>query len=93
MPISFYVLSYAAGVRINAIHFYILVPIISVIALLPISMAGLGIREASSKYFFSAVGMSGEIAVAISLLSFSIIVLLALAGGFVYVITLFNRRI
>lgn len=93
IPSSFYLLSLALATKISPVYFFILVPIISAITALPISIGGLGLREASSMFFFTTVGMSAEIAVTISLLSFFIIFLFGTAGGVIYVFAFSNRRL
>ena len=60
---------------------------------LPVSVAGLGLREAGSMYFFTKVGMSGEVALTIALLSFALIFLFGLSGGVIYVLTFSYRRL
>jgi hypothetical protein len=93
IPLSFYLLSLALATKISPVYFFILVPIISAITALPISIGGLGLREASSMFFFTTVGMSAEIAVTVSLLSFFIIFLLGTTGGIIYVFAFSNRRL
>jgi uncharacterized protein (TIRG00374 family) len=93
LPLIIYLITLALGVNIKVIYFFILVPIVTAISALPFSVAGLGLREASSMYFFAQAGMSGEIALTVSLLSFAIICLLGLSGGIIYVLTFPNRWI
>ncbi|MFH1578195.1 MAG: lysylphosphatidylglycerol synthase transmembrane domain-containing protein [Candidatus Omnitrophota bacterium] len=93
IPISFYLLSRALGVSLNPMYFFVFVPLVTVISALPVSIAGLGLREASSMYFFTKVGMPGEVALAIALLSFFMLFLIGLSGGLFYVFTFSNRRI
>ena len=93
IPFLTYLISLALGTRINPVYFFILTPIIGVISALPISVAGLGLREASTMYFFTRVGVSGEVALAIALLSFFINFLLAVIGGSIYVLTFSYRRL
>jgi len=93
LPLIFYLITLALGVNIRLIYFFILVPIVTAISALPFSVAGLGLREAGSMYFFTQVGMSGEVALTVSLLSFTIIFLLGLSGGAIYVFTFPYRRL
>ena len=93
ITISFYLISLALGTRINPIYFFIFVPIIATISALPISIAGLGLREASSMYFFIRVGMSREVALAVAFLNFLMIFLVGLSGGIIYVFTFSHRRL
>ena len=92
MPILFFLISLALGVKMSPIYFFILVPIITTITALPISVAGLGLREASSMYFFTRVGMLKEMALAISLLSFALIFLFGLSVGIIYILTFSHKR-
>ena len=93
MSFLIYLISRALGARISPIYFFILVPIISSISALPISIAGLGLREASSMYFLTRVGLSGELALALALLVFFMVFLFGLIGGIIYVFTFSHRRI
>jgi len=93
MPLTFYLIAVALGVKIRPIYFFILVPIITAISALPFSVSGLGLREAGSMYFFTKVGMPAETALAVAFLSFAIIFLFGLAGGIIYVFTFSYRRL
>jgi hypothetical protein len=50
---------------------------------LPISLTGLGVREAAFIYFFGQRGLDSSIAVAASLLGYAIVVPMAVACGIV----------
>jgi len=86
VPLSFFIFSKAFFLETSLISFYILVPIVMVIALLPISIAGLGTREAAAVYFFSTVGIAESVALGISLLNFVAMVIPSIVGGIVYVV-------
>ncbi|UCD06331.1 MAG: flippase-like domain-containing protein [candidate division WOR-3 bacterium] len=75
--------------EVGIIPFFIYVPIINVISMIPVSLNGLGIRENSYVLLFSRVGLEGEVALAMSLLSFFIIFVYSLIGGVLFV---FYRR-
>ncbi|MBI2670056.1 MAG: flippase-like domain-containing protein [Candidatus Yanofskybacteria bacterium] len=55
--------------------------IMSVATFLPISYAGLGVREGTFVYFFSLIGVPRELALSVSLVLFSFQILVALTGG------------
>lgn len=88
-----YLTAVALGIRLTPLYFFILVPIINVITAIPISIGGLGVREASSVYFFSKIGVPAEIALTVSLLIFLLMFLSGVAGGIVYVLTFSHRRV
>jgi hypothetical protein len=92
-PLSFYVTALSLGLKINIIYFFIFLPIISAITLLPISIGGLGLRDASTIYFFVKVGVSRNLAFAMSLLNFFFILAFGALGGLIYVLTIHHRRI
>ncbi|MBI4982953.1 MAG: flippase-like domain-containing protein [Candidatus Omnitrophica bacterium] len=92
-PLSFYVIALSLGVKINVIYFLIFLPIIGAITMLPISIGGLGLRDATTIFFFTKVGMSKDLAFAMSLLNFSFILFIGAVGGIIYVLTVRHRRI
>jgi uncharacterized protein (TIRG00374 family) len=85
----FFVLLGMGHSDVSIMSFFVYVPIINVISMIPVSLNGLGIRENSYVLLFSRVGLGGEVSLAMSLLSFFIIFVYSLAGG---VLFLFYRR-
>ncbi len=79
-----YVIGLALGISTSLSYYFVLIPVICVITILPISVAGLGVRESSFVYLFSLAGALPGQALSLSLLMFFQAVLLALAGGLVY---------
>lgn len=92
-PLSFYFIAMALGIKINIMYFFVFLPIISAITMLPISIGGLGLRDAATIFFFAKAGVSNHLAFAMSLLSFSFIVICGAIGGLVYVLTVHHRRL
>ena len=85
MAIGFFIISRAFDVSLGVIHFLILVPIITAIALVPITIAGAGTREASAVYFFSLVGIEKSIGLGISLVNLIFLISMGIIGGIFYV--------
>lgn len=75
--------------EVSLISFFIYVPIINVISMIPVSLNGLGVRENSYVILFSRVGLDGEVSLAMSLVSFFIVFLFSLIGGLFFI---FHRR-
>jgi len=92
-PIIFYIIALSLGVKINIIYFFIFLPIIGAITLLPISIGGLGLRDATTIFFFAKVGVAKDLAFAMSLLNFFFILIYGALGGIIYVLTIRHRRI
>jgi uncharacterized protein (TIRG00374 family) len=82
---SFFIVSKAFGVQVSAIYFFVLVPIIMVIAFIPITIAGIGTREAAAVYFFSLVGIEKSVGLSMSLLNLVFLVTSGILGGIFYV--------
>jgi uncharacterized protein (TIRG00374 family) len=75
------------GAKASLAQYAIFVPITSLVLLLPISFAGLGVREETYRRLFSQVGVPQEIAVAMSLLVYVIgNICTGLIGGVIYLL-------
>jgi uncharacterized protein (TIRG00374 family) len=77
----------ALGAQVSLAQYAIFVPITSLVLLLPISFAGLGVREETYRRLFSEVGVPQEIAVAMSLLVYVFgNICTGLIGGVIYLL-------
>jgi hypothetical protein len=74
----------ALGVPLPLAVFLTVVPLVVLIALLPISLAGLGLQDISYVYLFGLAGMPIEIALALSLLMHIFILLATVPGAWLY---------
>ena len=92
-PVSYYLIAVALGIKTDIIYFFIFFPLIGAITLLPISIGGLGLRDAITIYFFAKAGMAKDAAFAISIMVFFYTLLLGALGGIIYVFTLHSRRV
>jgi uncharacterized protein (TIRG00374 family) len=72
------------GVDVSVLYYFLFIPIITVLTMLPISLAGLGISEGAYVYFFAVAGVGSTEAVSISLLYFSFSVVIFVLSGMVY---------
>jgi uncharacterized membrane protein YbhN (UPF0104 family) len=59
----------ALGVSMPFLYFVTLVPVITLAELMPISIAGLGVREVAFVYLFSLAGMPTEVSLPLALLT------------------------
>ena len=92
-PITVYFIGLSLGIKINFIYFLIFLPIIGAITLLPVAIGGLGLREGLFVVYFAKAGVIKQLALAMSLLSFSFVVFYGAIGGLIYVLTVHHRRI
>ncbi len=67
---SIYVLALGFGLTVGLPLFFVFVPLITAFSSVPLSISGLGIREASFVLFFGAVGVSPQTATALSFATF-----------------------
>ena len=83
--ISYYILAVGLGMSLPFGYFFLLIPITSVVAMLPISLAGLGIREGAFVFLFTKVGATQAQALSLSLVWFFVSVFINLLGGIEYI--------
>jgi hypothetical protein len=92
-PITSYMIAVAFHLKVNIVYFFLFVPIIGAVTLLPISIGGLGVRDYMTILLFTHIGISKHFAFAFSLLGFVFLLIYAGIGGLIYVFTLHNRRV
>lgn len=74
----------ALGIGIEAIYFIVFIPTIILGMLLPISVAGLGVREAGFVYLFGFAGVTQEAAFALGLIWFVVTLSAVPVGAWFY---------
>lgn len=78
-------IGFALRAPASLIQYAVFVPITSLVLIIPISFAGLGVREETYRQLFAQVGVSPEIAVALSLLVYVFgNICTGLVGGVIY---------
>ncbi|WP_028841502.1 lysylphosphatidylglycerol synthase transmembrane domain-containing protein [Thermodesulfobacterium hveragerdense] len=82
--LQFVLLGKALHLNISYVYYFVMIPIISFLAALPISISGLGVREGSLSYFVSLLGFSIEHGVLLGMLGYSLILISALPGLYFY---------
>ncbi len=73
----------ALGLPVPLLYYAVMVPLVSLLTLLPVSINGMGLREIGYVMFLTPLGIDPVAAVGIGLLTFAATALPALAGGFV----------
>jgi uncharacterized membrane protein YbhN (UPF0104 family) len=72
--------------------YWIFVPMVSLLTVLPLSVNGMGIREGASILFLSEVGVSRDAALCIAVLWFATMAAAGLCGGAVYLFSCYPGR-
>lgn len=90
--LSNYLFCVALDISISYLQLLSVVAAVSLLQALPISIAGLGVREGAYVYLLSLQGVAEPMALALSLLTFGTQVLFALAGGLLQIQELWETR-
>lgn len=84
------VINYTAGLslgfRLPLYSHLVYIPIISIIAIIPVSINGIGVREWGYVFLFGLVGLSSGEALSLSLLFFAVGIVGSLAGGVAFLV-------
>lgn len=82
--ISYSVLGWGLGIDIPIGYYFLFIPLTTAVAMLPISLSGLGLREGAFVFLFTRVGATQEQALTLSLMWFAICALVSMIGGVEY---------
>jgi uncharacterized membrane protein YbhN (UPF0104 family) len=82
---------YGAVVRsmdipVSAWHLAVLVPVSFVVQMLPVSLNGFGVREATFTFYFSRIGLPIESALVVSFMGAGLVILFSLSGAVAYLL-------
>jgi uncharacterized membrane protein YbhN (UPF0104 family) len=78
-----YTVTQVLGINVQFRYVLLMMPMITIVEILPISIAGIGTRDAAAIYFFGVVGVESAQAVGFSLLYVLVGTYLVAAFGFV----------
>lgn len=82
--LQFIFLSKALHLNLDLAYFFVIIPVVSFLAALPLSISGLGVREGTLSYFLSLLHYSLEYGISLGLLGYSLILLSSLPGLYFY---------
>ena len=85
----------ALGVELaplDLVYFYVFVPLLGLVMILPISLNGLGIREGTGVLLFTQIGISKEQALLMELITYVVMVVVSLVGGVFFLVRHFRRE-
>lgn len=84
--ITYYLIGTGLNLGVPLAYFFLFVPLITVLAMLPVSVAGLGVREGGVIYFFAKVGVTPAAALSMSLVWFSLTLAVSGLGGLAFLL-------
>jgi uncharacterized protein (TIRG00374 family) len=84
--VGFYAaVAHSIGVPVSPWHMAVVVPMSFLVQMLPVSVNGFGLREATFSFYFTRLGLPIEAALVVSLLGAGLVMLFSLSGAAVYV--------
>jgi uncharacterized protein (TIRG00374 family) len=86
-----WLLGLAIGAPVPASYYWILVPMVTVLTLLPVSLNGMGVREGGMVLFLRPLGLDDATALSLAFLWFAVFTAASLCGGSVYLFGSFPR--
>ncbi|HSB79375.1 MAG TPA: lysylphosphatidylglycerol synthase transmembrane domain-containing protein [Candidatus Methylomirabilis sp.] len=84
--VTYYLIGTSLNLGVPLGYFFLYVPLITVMAMLPVSVAGLGVREGGVVYFFAKVGVEPAVALSMSLVWFSLSLAVSSLGGLAFLL-------
>jgi len=82
---SLILLGQAVSMHVDWRYYFIFHPLVTVLSALPVSVAGLGLREAGYVWFLKRQGVDAHTAMAFGILWFAVLLAASLVGGIVYI--------
>ena len=84
--VTYYFIGVGLHLGVPLLYFFLFVPLITALSMLPVSVAGLGVREGGVIYFFGKVGVDAATALGMSLVWFSLTLLVSSLGGLAFLV-------
>ncbi len=82
--LTVYFIALSLGIELSLVYYFLFIPVVMVVSLIPISLNGLGMREGAWVILFGQVGLSSAEAFSMSILSYLVMSVVSLAGGVFY---------
>lgn len=83
--IAYSLISLAFGLNVNFLSYVLITPLVFIIALMPISLAGWGVREMGAVWLFGQVGIPNHSAMAVSI-AFGLLLIISSIPGIIFLI-------
>ena len=84
--LNWWLAAMALEIHLTLTAFIFIVPVVATIAMVPISIGGIGLRENSLVFIMVTMGITNEKAALCSLLILLMIILMGIIGGIIYII-------
>ena len=84
--VTYYFIGPGLNLGVPLLYFFLFAPLTTCLSMIPVSVAGLGIREGSVIYFFAKVGVPAAAALGMSLVWFSLTLVVSGLGGLAFLV-------
>lgn len=85
--LSSYLAARSIGIELDLLSFFFVVPVVTMMAMMPVSINGIGVRESAYVILLTQIGVSTEKALLLSLLIYSMVLIASVIGGIMFAIT------
>ena len=82
--VFYYLIGLAFGLKIPFLDYFIIIPIVLLVQVVPVTINGLGLREAAYVALFASYGITAGTAVSFSVIDVALRLVVAVVGGLVY---------
>jgi uncharacterized protein (TIRG00374 family) len=82
--LHYYCISYALHLTVPLMYFFLIIPVVTVILMVPIFINGIGGREALFIFFFGQFGITSSSAIAFTWIAFGLVLIYGIFGGLLY---------
>jgi len=82
--LHYFLIGLALNIKISFISYFVFIPIVLIILIIPISINGIGLRDISLVEAFKSFGISASAAVAFSTIDLLFMILLGIIGGLIF---------
>lgn len=89
--VHFIIIALAMGLDIPIIAMFVIIPVATVVMMLPVSINGIGLREAVFVLFFGLFGLAGDQSIAFAWIAYGFVLAQGLLGGLVFAGRLLSR--
>ena len=85
--VGFYAaIAHSMRIPVSVWHLAVIVPISFIVQMLPVSMNGFGVREATFGFYFTRLGLPLESALLVSFVGAALIIIFSLSGAVAYLL-------
>jgi hypothetical protein len=82
----YFAVARSMGIDVPIADLAVIVPVSFVVQMLPVSLNGLGVREATFRLYFAQIGLPAASALAVSLMGAALVMLFSLSGAVAYLL-------